>query len=141
MSSASINPDVLSMFCREKWPPPPKVTKSNCSRFFEAGGVLISRRMACSIKRLTDVPDSAARFFSCANSRSSKVMVVRMMLDHTACASVHQICRSAHRGSDGPRNSEITRLRHEDVEIGTGVRVRRLGKQAALHAITRRCRG
>jgi hypothetical protein len=49
-----------------------------------------SKRIACSTSRLTDVPDSAARFFSCARSRSSSVTVVRMMRDHTRPASAHQ---------------------------------------------------
>ncbi len=41
-------------------------------------------------RHLTDVPVSAARFFSCPRTRSSNVIVVRMMRNHTIGASVHQ---------------------------------------------------
>lgn len=45
------------------------------------------------MSRLTEVPDSEARFFNCAKSRSSSVTVVRMMHDRTKFTSVHQFGR------------------------------------------------
>ena len=56
-------------------------------------GVRTNSRTACSTSLLTDVPCSAARRFSWASRRSSKVIVVRMMLDHTMAASLHHTLR------------------------------------------------
>ena len=78
------------MLCREKRPPLPKVTSSKGSSGLAAGGVLMNKRTARSMSPLTEVPDAAACFFSCARRRSSSVIVVRMMHDHTSYASAHQ---------------------------------------------------
>src|ERR1700676_115776 len=90
-SSASNNTEFLSMLRLEKWPPAPKVTSSNPPlRFLRGGAASMNNRIACSMSRLTDVPDSDARCFSFASRLSSSVIVVRMMHDHTSLASVHQ---------------------------------------------------
>ena len=49
-----------------------------------------SSRTARSINPLTLVPDSAARFFNRSRRRSSNVIVVRMMQNHTPLTSLHQ---------------------------------------------------
>src|SRR3984893_15345567 len=75
----------------EKWPPAPKVTSSNPPmRLLREGAASMNNRIACSMSRLTDVPDSDARCFSLASRLSSSVIVVRMMHDRTSLASVHQ---------------------------------------------------
>lgn len=89
------------MFCVEKRPPAPKVTNSKPLLRLLGGGACVSKRIACSMSRLTDVPDSEARFFSFARSRSSRVIVVRVMYDHTAQASRHQRTRVARRNEKG----------------------------------------
>jgi len=43
---------------------------------------------ARSISPLTRVPDSAARFFNRSKRRSSNVIVVRMMQNHTSLTSL-----------------------------------------------------
>src|SRR5580704_4004663 len=90
-SSPSTKIEILSMLRLEKWPPAPKVTRSNPPlRLLREGAASMNNRIACSMSRLTDVPDSDARCFSLASRLSSSVIVVRMMHDHTGLASVHQ---------------------------------------------------
>lgn len=73
----------------------------------------MNRRTACSTIRLTEVPDAAAFFFSCAKSRSSSVIVVRMMHDRTVAASLHQLVQRTWRQDTAMVSLRTARTRGE----------------------------
>src|ERR1700737_3997210 len=121
-SSASNSIEIFSMLRLEKGPPAPKVTSSNPPlRLLREGAASMNNRIACSMSRLTDVPDSDARCFSFASRLSSRVIVVRMMHDHTISASVHQEALSRLRQDhEIQENAHKSTIRHAQARTVRG---------------------